>query len=54
MLVRALRCNLDPVRALAVVREGLAAYPDQVELSAEKLSLDEFSDSMMSTAGLHH
>ena len=54
MLVRALRCNLDPVRALAVAREGLATYPDQVELIAEKLSLDDFSDSMVPTAGLHH
>jgi hypothetical protein len=54
MLVRALRCNLDPVRALAVARQGLAAYPDQVELVAEKLSLDDFSESMMPTAGLQH
>lgn len=54
MLVRALRCNLDPVRALAVARQGLAAYPNQVELLAEKLSLDDFSDSMLPTAGLQH
>ena len=54
MLVRALRCNLDPVRALEVARQGLAAYPDQVELAAEKMALDEFSDSMMSTSGLQH
>jgi len=44
MLVRALRCNLDPARALEVVREGLALYPDQLELVSEKLSLDEFAD----------
>ncbi len=44
MLVRALRCNLDPARALEVVREGLALYPEQLELVSEKLSLDEFSD----------
>jgi hypothetical protein len=43
MLVRALRCNLDPVRALEVVNEGLAKYPDQVELAAEKLILKDFS-----------
>ena len=43
MLVRALRCNLDPVRALEVVNEGLAKYPDQIELAAEKLILKEFS-----------
>ena len=43
MLVRALRCNLDPVRALEMVNEGLAKYPDQIELAAEKLILKEFS-----------
>jgi len=43
MLVRALRCNLDPVLALEVVNEGLAKYPDQVELAAEKLILKDFS-----------
>jgi len=47
MLVRALRCNLDPARALEVVREGLALYPDQLELISEKLSLDEFADVMV-------
>jgi len=47
MLVRALRCNLDPARALEVVREGLALYPDQLELVSEKLSLDEFADVMV-------
>ena len=47
MLVRALRCNLDPARALEVVREGLALYPDQIELVSEKLSLDEFADVMV-------
>ncbi len=54
MLVRALRCNLDPERALAVARQGLALYPGQVELLAEKLSLDDFSESMMPAAGLQH
>jgi hypothetical protein len=54
MLVRALRCNLDPERALSVARHGLAVYPDQVELLAEKLSLDDFSDSMMPASGLQH
>jgi hypothetical protein len=53
-VMRALRCNLDPERALSVARQGLAAYPDQVELVAEKLSLDDFSDSMMPTSGLQH
>ena len=54
MLVRALRCNLDPVRALAVARQGLALYPDQLELQAEMLSLDDFSDSMMVSSTAQH
>ena len=54
MLVRALRCNLDPVRALQVARQGLEAYPDQVELLAEKLSLDDFSDAMMVSSTAQH
>ena len=54
MLVRALRCNLDPERALQVARQGLALYPGQVELVAEKLSLDDFSESMMPASGLQH
>ena len=45
MLVRALRCNLEPVRALEVVNEGLKKYPDQIELSAESLILQDFSTS---------
>jgi hypothetical protein len=47
MMVRALRCNLDPERALEVVRKGLSLYPQQVELLAEKLSLDDFSESTL-------
>ena len=47
MIVRALRCNLDPARALEFVRRGLAIYPDQLELQAEKLSLDDFDSSLM-------
>lgn len=43
MLVRALRCNLEPVRALEVVNEGLKKYPDQIELTAESLILQDFS-----------
>jgi hypothetical protein len=54
MLVRALRCNLDPARALAVACQGLALYPEQVELLAEKLSLDDFSDSMVVTPEQRH
>jgi len=47
MMVRALRCNLDPVRDLAVATKGLALYPGQLELMAEKLALDDFSESML-------
>lgn len=47
MMVRALRCNCDPHRALEVVKQGLALYPGQVELLAEKLALDDFSDAML-------
>ena len=47
MLVRALRCNLEPVRALAVVNEGLKKYPDQIELAAESLILQDFSNSVL-------
>jgi len=44
MLVRALRCNLDPARALQVARQGLKAYPDQLELLAESLALEDYAD----------
>lgn len=47
MMVRALRCNLDPARALKVARQGLAIFPNQNELLAEKLSLDDFNDCLM-------
>jgi len=53
MLVRALRCNLEPARALEAVRKGLKAYPDQLELVAESLALDDFSDAMSSTGQSH-
>jgi hypothetical protein len=42
------------VRALEVARQGLAAYPDQLELLAEKLSLDDFSESMQSATAVRH
>jgi len=44
MMVRALRCNLDPARAMHVVRQGLAAFPQQLELVAEKLALEDYAD----------
>ena len=44
MLVRALRCNLDPAKALQVARKGLQAYPEQLELVAESLSLEDYAD----------
>jgi len=54
MMVRALRCNLDPARAIEVVNRGLALYPDQLELIAEKLSLDEFVDLPLVPANQQH
>lgn len=42
MLVRALRCNLDPATAMRIVRQGLEKYPNQLELVAESLALEEF------------
>ena len=53
MLVRALRCNLDPAQALMVVREGLEFYPEQTELIAESLDLEGFSDAMMASGSAH-
>lgn len=52
MLVRALRCNLDPAAAMQVVRKGLAQYPNQLELVAESLSLEEFAHSTTPTSTL--
>jgi len=46
MMVRALRCNLDPARALQVARQGLKSYPDQLELVAESLALEDYADLM--------
>jgi hypothetical protein len=47
MYVRALRCNLDPARALEVAYDGLDKYPGQVELTAEKLALEEINNLML-------
>lgn len=46
MLVRALRCNLDPAAALRVAQKGLAQYPNQLELLAERLSLEDYAHAM--------
>lgn len=54
MMVRALRCNLEPMRALAVAKQGLSHYPDQLELQAEKLSLDDFELSMLTPSTSTH
>ncbi len=53
MLVRALRCNLDPARALEVVRQGLRAFPDQLELVSESLSLEDYSDAIAPSGQSH-
>jgi hypothetical protein len=54
MLVRALRCNLDPVRALEVAHEGLKQYPDQIELAAETETLKDFAMSSKAHATAEH
>jgi len=46
MLVRALRCNLDPAAAMQVVRKGLEQYPNQLELVAESLALEEYAHAI--------
>ena len=45
MLVRALRCNLEPVRAAHVCTKALKQYPEQIELVAEGLLLEDFMTS---------
>jgi len=45
MLVRALRCNLEPVRAAHVCKQGIKQYPGQIELLAESLLLEDFMSS---------
>lgn len=47
MMVRALRCNLEPARALEFARKGLDKYPNHLELVAEMLALEEFDQSML-------
>lgn len=54
MLVRALRCNLEPARAFDVVCEGLAKYPGHVELVAEKLALEDLNSTMLMPLGGRH
>jgi len=46
MMVRALRCNLDPEAAVHMVHRGLKAYPGQLELVAEKLALDDYCGAL--------
>ena len=53
MLVRALRCNLDPAGALKMANQGLHYYPGQLELEAERLALDEFVGTSMPSAHTH-
>jgi hypothetical protein len=53
MLVRALRCNLDPAGALKMANQGLHYYPGQLELEAERLALDIYSDAVSSSAHTH-
>jgi len=45
MLVRALRCILEPVRAAHICGQALKQYPGQIELVAEGLLLEDFMTS---------
>ena len=54
MMVRVLRCNLEPHRALAVVKHGLALHPEQAELLKEEQALGRFSDSLLPTNERQH
>jgi hypothetical protein len=53
MLVRALRCNLDPAGALRMANQGLHYYPDQLELMAERLALADYVDASFESAVKH-
>ncbi len=53
MLVRALRCNLDPAGALKMANQGLHYYPGQLELEAERLALEEFAGSTIASSHTH-
>jgi len=53
MLVRALRCNLDPAGALKMCNQGLHYYPSQLELMAERLALEEYVDAITPAAHTH-
>jgi len=53
MLVRALRCNLDPAGALKIANQGLSFYPGQLELEAERLALEEYAGSIMPSTHTH-
>ena len=54
MLVRALRCNLEPVRAAHVCTKGLNQYPGQIELLAESLLLEDFMSSSIPETQSEH
>jgi len=54
MLVRALRCNLEPVRAAHVCHQGLKQYPGQIELLAESLLLEDFMSSSIPETTAEH
>ena len=53
MLVRALRCNLDPAGALKMANQGLHYYPGQLELEAERLALDEYVGTITTSTHTH-
>ena len=54
MMVRALRCNKESDRALAVAKQGLALYPEHVELLAEKRALNDLTDDSLPVIERQH
>jgi uncharacterized protein HemY len=52
MLARALYCNLDPAEAVQVVEQGLAFWPEDVDLQSERVAMADHLMAMPAP-GLH-
>jgi uncharacterized protein HemY len=53
MLVRALRCNLEPARAQRILMQGLQAWPNDADLLSEKDIFFEGPAVMPSPSGIN-
>lgn len=53
MLVRALRCNLEPARAQRILMQGLHAWPQDADLLSEKDSFFEGPAVMPAPSGIN-